>query len=126
MKSITSGIVGLEDFAGEDVTAILEYNINPPNDIAEKDFGFRFPLRPDAVLISSDKTKWLVLESKHSFTNSHILQFAKKCEFINARKQEKWVTKKQHVCPVEIVPAVCSVHSFSDVPVTTKLPVTRD
>ena len=60
VKSIPSGIVGLEDFAGEDVTAILEYNIDPPKDIAEKGLGFRFPLRPDAVLISADKTKWLV------------------------------------------------------------------
>ena len=128
VNSIINGIVGLEDFSGPDVEVHFEYKIDPPKDIAAKNkkdiVGFKFPLKPDAILISADKKKWLILESKHRCKNSDIILFAKKAKFIFEHKNEKWV-RRYHLCPTEIITAMCSVCEFSSVPSPTEVPVTK-
>lgn len=74
---------------------IEKYSVSPPDVIrkeSRKQLGFGFPIKPDALLIYN--STWLLLESKHGATNSDIMLFLKKREFIWEHRNEPWVHKK--------------------------------
>ena len=122
VQSILSGNVYIEPFSSQDTEVYYEFNVNPPVSGNFKNYSFKFPIRPDALLVHGDE--WLFLECKHRCKVRDELVFNEKIEFIRSHLDEKWVTKGLST-PRTVQGAVCSVETFTEPEVTDLLRFVR-
>jgi hypothetical protein len=106
---IRSGKLFLPPFNEDGTIVYYEYDIPFSKDIEVPGNKFKSPVRPDALLIKG--SEWLVLESKHAFTNKHLNTFQAKCDFIERHADKPWVRRTNPV-PTKITFVACSVNTF--------------
>jgi len=110
VTSILKGVVPIDNFHSSNSTKVIfEYNMAPPKSVQVEMQQLRFPIRPDALLISGDT--WLFLESKHKVTKRDIYSFEQKMRFVIKCMDQYWVMQDQ-TPPKKILYAMCSIGQF--------------
>mmetsp|Transcript_32510 Transcript_32510/g.46874 ORF Transcript_32510/g.46874 Transcript_32510/m.46874 type:complete len:277 (-) Transcript_32510:135-965(-) len=108
--SILKGVIPIDNFHSSNSTKVIfEYNMAPPKSVQVEMQQLRFPIRPDALLISGDT--WLFLESKHKVTKRDIYSFEQKMRFVIKCMDQYWVMQDQ-TPPKKILYAMCSIGQF--------------
>ena len=112
VASILKGVVSIDNFHSSISTKVIfEYNMAPPKAMqAEMEKQkFKFPIRPDALLILGET--WLFLESKHKVTKRDIYLFEQKMRFVIKHMDQYWVFQNQ-TPPKKILYAMSSTGQF--------------